>query len=335
MRNEFLTLIQKEFPITQRPFKELAQILNSDEERVLKLYEELKNEKIIRQTSAIFDTKSLGYKSSLVAFRVNDINSAANFINTHPGVSHNYERDNIFNLWFTIAVEPNSKLGLEETVKLIANKTKAIDYIILPTKKMFKIKVQLDLTGKRAKKEELKHHKKTKITLDDFDIELIKLLQKDIKPNYEPFSEIIDSLNIDYNTLQERVTRFKKAGVMRRFASILYHKKAGFNANAMVVWSIDETQEEELAKKAASFSAVSHCYLRPTYPNWPYSLFTMIHGKSKEEVQEVVKQIEKEIKPFYHNYLYSTKEFKKQRIEYFSNEFKEWEERYLATVFEN
>jgi len=328
MRNEFLTQIQKDFPITQRPFKEIAKELNSSEDEVLNLYKKLKEEKIIRQTSAIFDTKSLGYKSSLVAFKVKDTQKASKFINTHPGVSHNYERDNIFNLWFTIATEPNSSLGLEKTIELMAQKVDAIDYIILPTKKMFKIKVQLDLTGKRDSKERLSKHKKIDIDLDDADIELIKFLQQDIEPNYEPFDKLIKALDIDYKALQERANRFKQAGVMRRFASILYHKKAGFNANAMVVWSVDEDKEEELAKKAASFSAVSHCYLRPTYPNWPYSLFTMIHGKSKDEVREVVEQIKDEIKPFYYNYLYSTKEFKKQRIEYFSPKFKEWEEQF-------
>jgi len=328
MRNEFLTQIQKDFPITQRPFKEIAKELNSSEDEVLNLYKKLKEEKIIRQTSAIFDTKSLGYKSSLVAFKVKDTQKASKFINTHPGVSHNYERDNIFNLWFTIATEPNSSLGLEKTIELMAQKVDAIDYIILPTKKMFKIKVQLDLTGKRDSKERLSKHKKIDIDLDDADIELIKFLQQDIEPNYEPFDKLIKALGIDYKALQERANRFKQAGVMRRFASILYHKRAGFNANAMVVWSVDEDKEEELAKKAASFSAVSHCYLRPTYPNWPYSLFTMIHGKSKDEVREVVEQIKDEIKPFYYNYLYSTKEFKKQRIEYFSPKFKEWEEQF-------
>ena len=328
MRNEFLTQIQKDFPITQRPFKEIAKELNSSEDEVLNLYKKLKEEKIIRQTSAIFDTKSLGYKSSLVAFKVKDTQKASKFINTHPGVSHNYERDNIFNLWFTIATEPKSSLGLEKTIELMAQKVDAIDYIILPTKKMFKIKVQLDLTGKRDSKERLSKHKKIDIDLDDADIELIKFLQQDIEPNYEPFDKLIKALGIDYKALQERANRFKQAGVMRRFASILYHKRAGFNANAMVVWSVDEDKEEELAKKAASFSAVSHCYLRPTYPNWPYSLFTMIHGKSKDEVREVVEQIKDEIKPFYYNYLYSTKEFKKQRIEYFSPKFKEWEEQF-------
>ncbi len=333
MQNEFLTLIQKDFPITKNPFKDLSKILNINEDETIKLYKDLKDKKIIRQTSAIFDTKSLDYKSSLVAFRVNDIKEAAKFINTHPGVSHNYERDNIFNLWFTIAVEKDSKLGLENTIKIMAKEVNALDYIILPTKKMFKIKVQLDLTGKKSKKEKVSQKKKVKIKMDSLDIELIKELQKDIIVKKEPFEDIIKKLNIDYKTLEYRVNRLKDAGIMRRFASILYHRKAGFNANAMVVWSIDKNKEEELAKKAAHFSAVSHCYIRPTYKNWPYSLFTMIHAKTKKEIEDIVNEIEYEIKPFSYQYLYSIQEFKKERIKYFSPTFKEWEENIINKYF--
>ncbi len=325
MEKDFLNLIQKEFPIEKRPFWKLAKELNCDEEEVLSLYKKLKDDKIIRQTSAIFDTKSLGYKSSLVAFMVDDIQKAAEFINTHPGVSHNYERDNPFNLWFTIAVEPDSKFGLEKTVEIMAQKTNAKDFIILPTKKMFKISVNLDLKGDRAKKEKLKKRKKIDMKLEPLHFDLIKLLQEDIEPVKEPFEKIINTLSIDYETLQKEAKRLQDGGFMRRFAAILYHRKAGFKANAMVVWSVDEERAEEIGQKVAEFSAVSHCYLRPTYPNWPYSLFSMIHGKSKEEVEEVISNIKEEINPKDYKRLYSTREFKKQRIKYFSDEFKEWE----------
>ncbi len=328
MREDLLTLIQKEFPIKERPFKTLAEKLNSTEEEVLNLYKNLKDEKIIRQTSAIFDTKSLGYKSSLVAFKVDDIENAAKFINTHPGVSHNYERDNEFNLWFTIAVEPDSKLGLEKTVEIMAKKVEAEEFLILPTKKMFKISVQLDVKGDKAKKEKVKKVKKKSITLTQEDKNLINLLQKDIEAIEKPFDHIIKELNIDYEKLKQESEKFKENGVMRRFASILYHRKAGFKANAMVVWKIPkekENQIEEIGDKIASFSAVSHCYQRPVYEKWQYPLFSMIHAKTKEEVDEVVKDIAKETGLKDYQYLYSTKEFKKVRIQYFSPKFKEWE----------
>ncbi len=328
MEQELLTLLQKSFPIIDRPFAKLGSMLGRSEDEVLQTYKKLKNDKIIRQTSAIFDTKSLGYKSSLVAFKTDDIEKAADFINTHPGVSHNYERDHDFNLWFTIAVEPESKLGLEGTVELMAKKTGAKEFIVLPTKKMFKIKVALDLTGKEAKKEKVQRRAIEPFELEPLHYKLILALQEDIEAVEKPFERVVEELGIDYETLEKEAKRLQDGGYMRRFASILYHRKAGFSANAMVVWDVDESKAEEIGEKVAQFRAVSHCYLRPTFQNWPYSLFSMIHGRSKEEVQEVVEEIAKEIEPKEYRYLYSTREFKKQRIKYFSPKFKEWEERY-------
>lgn len=328
MQKEFLNLIQKEFPISKRPFEDIAKILKSSEEEILNLYKKLKEEKIIRQTSAIFDTKSLGYRSSLVAFRLENIDECAKFINTHPGVSHNYERNHEFNLWFTLAVPPNSKLGLEKTIELMAKVVKAKEYIILPTKKMFKISVQLDIKGNKAKKEKLKAQKRVEIELKPIHYELIKLLQEDIKPMKEPFKKVVETLNIDYDFLKQETDLLKQAGYMRRFASILYHRRAGFQANAMVVWKIPEENVEKIGQKVAEYSAVSHCYQRPTYPNWPYSLFSMIHGRSKNEVENIVQEISKEIGINEYKYLYSTKEFKKIRVKYFSDEFEKWEKTY-------
>ena len=109
--------------------------------------------------------------------------------------------------------------------------------------------------------------------------------------------------------------------------AILNHRKAGFNANAMVVWDVDEKDGEQIGKTAAEFSAVSHCYLRPKYENWPYNLFTMVHGKTTDETNSIIESIASEIKHKDKRPLYSTREFKKVRIEYFTPKFKEWEER--------
>ncbi len=329
MEKEFLTLIQKRFPITKRPFAELADALGSGEEEVLALYKRLKEEKVIRQTSAIFDTKSLGYRSSLVAFDVPDIDKAAAVVNAHPGVSHNYERDHDFNLWFTLAVAPDSRLGLEKSVEILAQEAGARRFVILPTKKMFKISVQLDVKGDRAKKERLARVEKEPMALEPIHYAMIQGLQKDIEPTLELFTPLAESLGVGIDTLASEAERMQKAGIMRRFAAILYHRKAGFTANAMVVWKVPEDRAEAIGETVAAYSAVSHCYLRPVYPEWPYPLFSMVHGKSKEAVEGIVEEMAQEIGIDEYAYLYSTREFKKVRIQYFSPEFAKWEAPYL------
>jgi DNA-binding Lrp family transcriptional regulator len=217
-------------------------------------------------------------------------------------------------------------LGLEKTVEILAKEAKATEYIMLPTLKLFKIAVKLNTTGKDAKKEKISKPKIKNIKLTPLHHKVIALSQKDIPIISEPFKDIVKELDMSYDEFFGILNELKEAGVMRRFAGILNHRKAGFNANAMVVWDIDENKADEVGKIASQFSAVSHCYLRPKYPNWPYNLFTMVHGKTTQETNNIIKEMAQEIEHFARRALYSTREFKKVRIKYFSPKFKEWED---------
>ena len=327
MQDELLYQMQHAFPLSQRPFQELARTLGSSEPEVIETVRRLKAEGIIRQTSAIFDTKRLGYKSSLVAFKVPEekIEHAANTINAHPGVSHNYLRNHDYNIWFTMAVAPDSKLGLEKTINILKERSGAKDAIILPTLKMFKIKVQMDTTGKRAKKEKVHKAAHKEIDLTSEHIEVIKALQKDIDIVEEPFKSMTKALGMSHERLFQIADELKEAGVMRRFATILNHRKAGFGANAMSVWSVPEEKGEGIGRQFAEFSAVSHCYLRPRYPNWPYNLFAMVHAKTQEECDTLIEEMAQESGLKEYGKLYSTREFKKQRLVYFDEAFEAWE----------
>jgi len=333
MKQEILSRIQKKFPLVAKPFKVIADELNISEDEVLNILQEEKKNKIIRQTSAIFDTKRLGYKSSLVAFKIDEdkIDDAVEIINQHPGVSHNYERNHDFNIWFTMAVAPDSILGLDKTIEILAKLTKADDYIMLPTLKLFKINVKLNTTGKDEKKEKVKKVIHKELELTPLHHEIIKRAQYDIEMISEPFAQLIKDIDIDYDTFFKVLLELQDAGIMRRFASILNHRKAGFNANAMVVWDVDETNGEAIGEDAAAFSAVSHCYLRPKYDNWPFNLFTMVHGKTTEETNAIIDDMAKEIPSKSYMPLYSSREFKKVRIEYFTPAMAEWETQYNTT----
>ena len=327
MKNELLYEMQNAFPLIERPFEAVAHKLNSTEEEVLSLVSQLKEERIIRQTSAIFDTKRLGYRSSLVAFKVDpsQIDHAVSLINAHPGVSHNYLRNHDYNIWFTMAVAPDSILGLEQTIAILQEQSGASDAIILPTLKMFKISVKMDTTGKRAKKEKVKRVTHKPLELTPKYIAVIKELQQDISVTPEPFKEAIERLGMGYEEFFTIATTLKEAGVMRRFATILNHRKAGFGANAMSVWAVPEAEGERIGREMAEFSAVSHCYLRPSYPNWPYNLFAMVHAKTQEACDALIDEMAKESGLSEYSKLYSTKEFKKQRLVYFDESFEAWE----------
>jgi hypothetical protein len=106
---------------------------------------------------------------------------------------------------------------------------------------------------------------------------------------------------------------------MRRFSAVLRHRQAGFTANGMGCWVVPEARIVEAGQAAAAFTVVSHCYERPAYPpHWPYNLFTMVHGRTLDEVERIVERIHGKIGPLEHTILYSEREFKKHRVRYFT-----------------
>jgi DNA-binding Lrp family transcriptional regulator len=109
-------------------------------------------------------------------------------------------------------------------------------------------------------------------------------------------------------------------------AAILYHRRAGFSANGMGVWKVPEGRELEIGRRMAAFRGISHCYQRPTYADWPYSVFTMAHGRSKEECDAVLDAIAEATGISERATLYSSTEFKKVRMLYFTDDFRRWEE---------
>ena len=139
--------MQGRFPLAPRPYEHVAGLAEVSEDEVLHRVQRLIDERIIRQVTPIFDTRVLGYSSMLVAAKIDPENPhrAAKIVNSHPGVSHNYLRNHDFNLWFTIATEPDSKLGLQGTLDVLQELTGAESVRQLPTLKLFKIRMDLEM----------------------------------------------------------------------------------------------------------------------------------------------------------------------------------------------
>jgi len=330
-----LDRMQAAVPVTERPFAELGRGCGLGEGEVLDRLRRLKERKVVRQISAIFDTRSLGYSSSLVASRVDParVEEAAAIINRHPGVSHNYLRDHDFNLWFTIAVSPISRFGLKATVDLLHREAGAESTRLLPTLRLFKIGVRFDMGGEAGRAGETSEagyseaRRVAEAPLSDREIAFVRAMQRDLALVPAPFIDMARELDISLDGLRAMHERFLAAGRLRRFAAVLHHRRAGFAANAMGVWAApgDDAEIERLGMIMAGFRAVSHCYRRPTYPDWPYNLFTMVHGRSAEECEQSLDAIAEATGLTERLSLYSTREFKKVRVRYFSGQEAEWE----------
>jgi DNA-binding Lrp family transcriptional regulator len=306
------------------------------EEEVLARVQALLDDRIIRQVTPIFDTRALGYGSMLVAAKVDPEHPwrAAKAVNAHPGVSHNYLRNHDFNMWFTIAVEEDSPLGLDGTLEILAREAGAESVRQLPTLQLFKIRMDLEMEGDTkalaSKVEAVKPAPVEKVPFDEFDKAVIRATQGDLPVIAEPYAPAAAELGIPVAQLLEHLAGMKERGILRRVAAILFHRRAGFSANGMGVWGVPEDRVDELGPQMAAYRGISHCYQRPTYPDWPYSVFTMAHGRSKEECDAILDAIADEFGITERSTLYSSTEFKKIRLQYFTGEFKDWERQHAG-----
>lgn len=321
-----LNVLQEEFPLTPRPYERVGQILGLTEDETLTRVRRLKAGRILRQVSAIFDSRMLGYTGSLVAMKVEPEreDEAAAIINEHPGVSHNYRRNHPYNLWFTLTLPPG--MELQEEIDHLAEKVKAVRTWPLPTLKLYKIGVTMDMTGEKDRTardapDERKRYRSPDLTLTAAQVELIRELQKDLPVEAEPFIGAAANLGITVPELLAAAQDFIDSGKMRRFAAVLHHRDAGFAFNAMAVWVCPEERWEEVGRIMASFKAVSHCYRRPVYEDWPYPLFTMIHGQNQDECIALAEDIKAATDLEEYILLYSTKEYKKVRVQYFTEDY--------------
>jgi siroheme decarboxylase len=330
LQKQILSIIQGQFPIVERPFADIARQVDSSEAEVLDAITKLREEGIIRRIGAIFEAKRLGYISTLVAAKVpgEQVVAFVADVNSLAGVSHNYGREHRFNVWFTLTV-PN-----EETIVLTLHdlKTKhGIEEIYsLPAVKLFKIKVDFDLSetkakGKRqkAKLERINQTKKEVITqvasaiFDAQDKKLVRELQEDLAIESEPFAKVADTVGLSREEVLGKIQQWKADGTIRRFGASVRHHKIGFTTNGMVVFAMTPERIEESGNLLAEYKQVSHCYQRPEAPGWPYNLFAMTHCRTKEELDEIVKEMAAKIQSLEHGVLVTTAEYKKTNVKYF------------------
>jgi siroheme decarboxylase len=322
-----LNRIQKDWLITEAPFKKLSEELNIDEDKLIRTIDDLKQKKIIRDISAIFNAAGLGYESALIAFEVSNekIENAVSIINTHQGVSHNYLRDNKYNIWFTLAV--NRKTSLQREVEILAEKLKVKDFLILKNERLFKIGVMFDI-GESDNAEETINNTNNKLNHHFRELSLeeekaIHILQMDLPLVKRPFKRLIEKVNpdIDEKSVVQIGEALKKDNIMRRYSAIVKHTEAGYKANAMTAWKLKDYNDSKIIQLFSSVKNISHLYLRTVYPaKWEYGLFAMIHAKTEEELAIVIKKLEMQSGIMDYLVLHSLKEFKKKRIKYFSEE---------------
>jgi DNA-binding Lrp family transcriptional regulator len=197
------------------------------------------------------------------------------------------------------------------------------DWLSLPALRVFKIRTHFGLArdGKQQAPAGKGHKRQQDRAFSPADVPYVRALQGALPLVPRPFAEVASPLGVSEEALLEKACSLQAAGIMRRFSAVLRHRRVGYTANGMACWVVPQSRIEEAGLRAAAYPQVSHCYQRPAYPpRWPYTLFTMIHGRTKEDVETVVSEIARETSIEQYQVLYSTHEFKKERVRYFEEE---------------
>ncbi len=328
-----LAQLQRDIPLVEHPFAALAEQLGATQENLIARVVALRSGGIIRDISAIFHPPALGYRQALVAFAAGaNPDAAGEIVATHPGVSHCYERNHErYSLWFTVAVSPASRLGLEPTVARLAEMATIEAYHLLPTIETLKLAVRFDFSA------DTPQHASTSappaeaepIELTDEIVEATRILQCDLPATAAPFADLLTEhqSTLTVERLLAIANQLRNLGVMRRYAAVFHHRRAGAGYNVMAVW---QCPSRAAAKRAAEHPAVSHCYRRETYADWPYDLYTMVHATDAAQAKTVLSELQTTIAPAGSLFLETGREYKKSRVRYCSPDEAHWEAQHIS-----
>ncbi len=318
---KILSFLQNSFPIDPRPYKTAAGSLGLTEEYLIKKTSGYLKSGVIRYIGAVLDTKRAGMKSSLVAMAVSpsELSRVAGIINSYPQVTHNYLRDDEYNVWFTVSAK--SVKAKADLIKGIKKKTGIVKCLDLDTVKTFKINARFRIDGDDEVRGSRSIQETSGKGLPRFSPRILSGLSVRISAERFPFEGMADGLGMDAAKTIRLINRGLDLGVIRRFGAVLDHYKVGLRTNALVAWEVKPGDVPACAAVMAGISDISHCYLRKTCPGWPYTIYTMIHSADRDRCGSIISlilgRIGSKIKSS--RVLFTVRELKKTRFEPYLN----------------
>ncbi|MBW2697330.1 MAG: Lrp/AsnC family transcriptional regulator [Deltaproteobacteria bacterium] len=322
-RKSLIRAIQDGVPFAPRPFAELGEALVLGEQPVIEGLRELQTEQVLREISAVLEGSALGYESALVAGSVPDerVEEVAEIINEHPTVSHNYTRNHAYNLWFTVAVP--KQMDLERTLELLAKETGCIGFHPLRRTQTFKIGVNFDPDSLRNRTAPQAASNVQPIHIGEREVRMLRALQIPLPLVESPFDELAEHAHVETDELLAFANEHL-GGAIRRYVGTLRHRKLGVRENGMAVWRVAASDVEVVGERLASAPEVSHCYARNAIEGFPYTLYSMLHGPTRESCHALAEGLSRETGVGDYAVLFSEREFKKQRLRYFLPELDRW-----------
>ena len=316
---------QSDFPIRERPFEVIGEELGISADEALSRVERLREEGIFRRFGAVLNPPVIG-SSTLAAVSVPEdrFDDVAELINDYQQVNHNYARDHEWNMWFVVTA------GSRETRDRILDEIEArtgCSVLVLPMVTDYYIDLEFPVVnGDRFARESIEDTdaSATRISedavadLSELDRRLLLAIQSGFPLTATPYRDIAATVDADVTDVLAAIERLRENGCIKRIGCVVNHVTTGFDNNCMVVWDVPDDQLDELGKRVGELPYVTLCYHRPRRPeqSWPYNLFTMIHGRNADAVDEKIDELSTEYLPVSHDRLYSTATLKQTGARY-------------------
>lgn len=328
-QNVLARAVQDRVPLSPRPWAEIGQELGLNAEEVLDQLRAWKEERKLREISAVLEGSLLGYESALCTASVpeQDLPRVAAVVNEHPTVSHNYLRDHFYNLWFTIAV-PRA-MGLCRTLDRLKGRAGLSEIHALRRTRTFKIGVRFDLIARSSQTEAMSSPTASpvdptpEVAPTPEEVALIRALQTALPLTERPFLELARVTGAD----EEQILAFGRkhlGGAIRRYVATFRQRELGVHGNVLVAWNVPESRVEETGRCFAALPEVSHCYGRESFRGFPFSLYTMIHGPDEVSCHRQAAMLSSRVGIRNYLLLPTRCEFKKCRLRYFLRELDRW-----------
>lgn len=324
LEQRILDVVQDGFPLTERPYKALAQLLAVTEESAFAAVEQLRSAGIIRRIGGVFDSRKLGYTSRLCCGIVPAGESAdgeameqfAAAVLKVPAITHNYIRSHGFNVWFTVIGK--SEEDVRDVVRNLEKSTVLYDTHILNAKKMFKINTVMKKRSSSGASSEPACACRAAAgeceRLAEFDLACVKALAGDLPHSQTPFADWISGVSSE--SLLASIGRHLGNKTMRRFGAILRHQQAGFAENAMTCFKVDPEFVAEAGEKLSAEDFVSHCYEREAFEEFSYNVYAMVHGTSADDLQAKIGALVEKLGSPEYAVLRSVRELKKTSFKF-------------------
>jgi DNA-binding Lrp family transcriptional regulator len=316
---------QSEFPICERPFAQLGDMLDITEHEVLERVKRLYSQGIFRRFGAVLNPPVIG-SSTLAAVKAPEsrFDAIAEHINTYPQVNHNYRREHAWNMWFVVTAGSQDR---RDSILTEIESGTDCTVMSLPMLTDYYIDLEFPVVNQDTFARESLSQTTVDATriseeatgdLRSLEVSILLEIQDGYPLTQTPYRDIAKAVGTDTESVIRAISRLCSSGCIKRIGCIVNHVMTGFSSNCMIVWDVPDGELDERGEAVGKLPYVTLCYHRPRRPafNWSYNLFTMIHGRQATAVDRKIDELAAEYLPYEHERLYSTETLKQTGARY-------------------